>query len=242
MNLFWLLILAHFIADFPLQSDKIFALKSKHKWGILPHIFISFITNLFIAFPFLGFKNFWVAVFFLAIIHYLLDWLKILLTQKLLSDSVLIFLLDQAFHIFFIWFTCYCLFDIPSPDIKYKFIVTYYFNKKVILVLTGFVFSIFGGGVLIHYIRKIVQRIKTKESGEQVPFPNVNKRCVGYMERFFSTFGTIFGGWFLLLVPIAFIPRLIMRGNRDSREFLMINFVSGLFISIGTGLFVQLMW
>lgn len=242
MNLFWLLLLAHFIADFPLQSDKIFALKSKYQWGVLPHIFISFITNLIIAFPYLGFKNFWFAVFFLVGIHFLVDWFKIILTKKFFSDSLFIFILDQMFHIFFIWLTCFYLFDIQSPDIKNRFIANYYLNKKVILALTGLIFSIFGGGVLIHYVRKIIHRIKTNESGEQVLFPNVNKRRIGYIERFFSTLGMIFGGWFLILVPLAFIPRFIIRAKADGQEFLLINLVSGLFVSIGTGVFIHLLW
>jgi len=242
MNLFWLLLLAHFIADFPLQSDKIFALKSKYKWGVLPHIFISFITNLIVAFPYLGFKNFWLAVLFLVGIHFFLDWSKILLTKKFLNDSMLIFLFDQILHIFFIWLTCFYLFDIPSPDVKNKVIASYYLNKKIILVITGLIFSIFGGGVLIHYIRKIVHRIKTPGSGEPILFPDVNKRRIGYLERFFSTSAMIFGGWLLILVPLAFIPRLVIQGKADSREFLIINFLSGLFIAIGTGVFIHLFW
>jgi len=242
MNLFWLLTLAHFIADFPLQSDRIFALKSKHKWGVLPHIFISFITNLIIAFPFLAFRNFWIAVVLLAVTHFLLDWLKIVVTKKLLSDSLVLFLLDQVLHIFFIWFVCCYLLDIPSPDTKNNFISTIYFNNKIIIALAGLVFSIFGGGVLIHYIRKIFHHIKSKESADQVHFPDVNKRRIGYIERFFSTFGTILGGWFIMLIPLGFIYRLIFYGKNDSREFIMINLFFGLFISIGCGLFVRLMW
>jgi hypothetical protein len=242
MKLFWLLILAHFIADFPLQSDKIFALKSKYKWGLLPHILISFIASLVIAFPYLGFGNFWFAILFLASIHFLLDWFKLLLTKKLLSDSLFTFLFDQMLHIIFIWLTCFYLFNIPDPEIKNKFITTYYLNKKVIIIFTGLIFSIFGGGVLIHYIRKIINQIKTNEFEDQVLFPNVNKRRIGYIERFLSTLGTIFGGWFLILIPLAFIPRLIIRAETDSQEFLTINLVSGLFISIGIGLFVHLLW
>ncbi len=242
MNLFWLLLLAHFIADFPLQSDKIFALKSKYKWGVLPHIFISFITNLIVAFPYLGFRNFWFAVFFLVGVHFLLDWSKILLTQKFLKDSLFVFILDQLFHISFIWLICYYLFDIPSPDIKNKFVTEFYLNKKVILTFSGLIFSIFGGGVIIHYIRKIVHRQKPDESEKEVLFPDVSKRRIGYLERLFSTSGVILGGWFFVLVPLAFVPRLMVRGKIDGAEFLMINLVSGIFISIGTGLFVHLVW
>lgn len=242
MILFWLLLLAHFIADFPLQSDKIFALKSKYKWGILPHISISLITNLVIAFPYLSFKNFWLAVLFLVSVHFCLDWLKIRSTRKVLSDSVFIFLLDQLFHIFFIWLTCYYLFDIPSPNVTNQFIARYYLNNQILLTLNGLVFSIFGGGVIIYYIRKIVHRISGNQSPELLSFPNVSKRRFGYIERFFSTSSTILGGWFLLLVPLAFVPRLFFRRKGDSREFMMINLVAGLLISIGTGLLVRLAW
>ena len=242
MNLFWLLVLAHFTADFPLQSDKIFALKSRHRWGLLPHIFISFMTNLVVAFPYAGFKSFWLAILFLAIIHFLLDWLKIFFTQKLLSDSMFTFLLDQVLHILFIWISCFYLFDVPIPEIENKLILTYYLNNKVILALTGLVFSIFGGGVLIYYIRKVVFQIKYNESGDQVLFPNANKRRIGYFERFFSTLGTIFGGWFFMLVPLAFLPRILFMRNTNGRESLLINLVAGLSISVGTGFVVHLMW
>lgn len=242
MNLFWLLTLAHFIADFPLQSDKIYALKSKHKWGILPHIFISFITNLLVAFPFLVHRNFWIAVILLAVSHFLLDWLKILVTKELLSDSLALFLIDQLLHIFFIWLVCCYLFDIPSPHIKSNFFSDIYLNKKIIISLAGLVFSVFGGGVLIHYIRKIIHRLKTKGRDEQVHFPDFNKRRIGYIERFFSTLGTILGGWFIVIVPVGFISRLIFDNKNNSRQFVMINLISGLFISIGCGLIVRLLW
>ena len=242
MNLFWLLILAHFIADFPLQSDKIFALKSQYRWGLLPHIFISFMTNLVVAFPYIGFKNFWLAILFLAIIHFLLDWMKIVLIQKWLNDSLFTFLLDQVLHVLSIWICCFYLFNIPSTETDNNFILAYYLNKKIILALTGLVFSIFGGGVLIHYIRKVVHQIKTNEPGDQVLFPNANKRRIGYLERFFSTSATILGGWFFILIPIAFLPRLVFVGKVEGRESLLINLVAGLSISMGIGLVIRLLW
>jgi len=242
MYIFWLLILAHFIADFPLQSDKIFALKSKYSWGVLPHIFISFLTNLIIAFPYIDFKNFWFALLFLAVIHFLLDWMKIVFIQKWLGDSLFTFVLDQVLHLLSIWICCYYLFNIPIPDVENRYILTYYLNKKIILTLAGLVFSIFGGGVLIYYIRKMIHQVKINESGNQVLFPNANKRRIGYFERFFSTSATILGGWFLILAPFAFLPRFIFMGKAEERESLLINFIAGLVISISIGLLVRLLW
>lgn len=242
MYLFWLLILAHFIADFPLQSDKIFALKSQYRWGVLPHIFISFITNLVIASPYIGLNNFWLAMLFLAIIHFLLDWMKIVLIQKWLGDSLFTFLLDQVLHVLSIWICCFYLFNIPSPEIDNNFILTYYLNKKIILTLIGLVLSIFAGGVLIYYIRKMIYQFKTNESGDLVLFPNANKRRIGYFERFFSTSATLLGGWFFLLVPVAFLPRFVFMGKAAKRESRLLNLVAGLVISISIGFVVRLLW
>ena len=242
MYIFWLLILAHFIADFPLQSDKIFALKSRYSWGVLPHIFISFITNLVIAFPYFGSNNFWIAMVFLAVVHFLLDWMKIVLIQKWLGDSLFTFLFDQVLHLLSIWICCYYLFTIPLPEIENSFILTYYLNKKIIIVLIGLVFSIFGGGVLIYYIRKMIHQIKTNEPGDLVIFPNANKRRIGYFERFFSTSATILGGWFFVLVPVAFLPRLVFQEKAEKRESLVMNLVAGLAISLSIGLVVRFLW
>ncbi|MDZ7331666.1 MAG: DUF3307 domain-containing protein [candidate division KSB1 bacterium] len=241
MNLFWLLLLAHFIADFPLQSDKIFALKSKYKWGLLPHIFISLITNIIIAFPFLEFANFRLAILFLFGIHFILDWMKLVLTRNVLNDSVFVFLVDQILHIFFIWLTCYHLFHIPSPQIANRFVADYYLNRKVIITLTGLVVSMFGGGVIIYYVKKFIHQLTQPTAEQSIIFPNANKRRIGYIERFFSTLGMIFGGWFFFLIPVAFIPRLILHG-RASRQLLMINLIASLSISMAIGLSVRLLW
>ncbi len=242
MNLFWLLLLAHFIADFPLQSDKIFALKSKYKWGLLPHIFISLITNMIVAFPYLEFASFRKAILFLFGVHFVLDWLKLEFTRKLLSDSVFVFLIDQMLHVFFIWLACYHLFEVPLPRIESSFIAEYYLNRKLIITLTGLVFSMFGGGVIIYYVKKFVQQLTRPTAGETINFPNANKRRIGYLERFFSTSGMIFGGWFLFLIPIAFIPRLILHRKANRQQLLIINLIASLLISVATGLSVRLLW
>ncbi|MFZ5518259.1 MAG: DUF3307 domain-containing protein [Candidatus Zhuqueibacterota bacterium] len=239
MNVFWYLILAHLIADFPLQSDKIYAIRLKHKWGVLLHVGIYFITNLVVAFPFLSFKQFWFAILFLAITHLIEDWTKIALTRKALQDSIVLFFVDQFIHIFFIWLSCFVLFDIPAPEITNQFVQRYYFNSHIIFMLIGLVFSVFAGVVLIYYVRKCVHRIKFSNDDSSVQFPKIKKRRIGYIERLFSTSGVILGGWFLILLPLAFLPRLIISKDRELEEFLLINLLTGLAISIGSGVFVH---
>lgn len=239
MNVFWLLILAHLIADFPLQSDKIYAIRLKYKWGSLLHIGIYFVTNLIVAFPLLQYKVFWFAVIFLTATHLLEDWLKITLTQNKIKDSLLIFLVDQLIHIFFIWLAFFILFDIPEPEFTNRFFTNYYFNQDILLILIGLVFSAFGGGVFIYFIRKCIHSIKTNDQFSSVQFPKIKKRRIGYIERFIATGGVILGGWYLIFVPIAFLPRLIIYRKYDLQEFLMVNLLSGLLISILSGIFVH---
>ncbi|MDZ7263883.1 MAG: DUF3307 domain-containing protein [candidate division KSB1 bacterium] len=239
MNLIWLLVLAHFVADFPLQSDKIFALKSKYKWGLLPHVFISFLASLIVAFPYVQSIHFWYVISFLAVIHLLLDWLKLLATQKLTGDSLVIFLLDQFLHLFFIWLACAHIFYVPPPQVDNHPLLMLYLENKVSIILSGLIFAVFGGSVLLHYIEGIVLRL-ANDSNQQINRPfKFKMRDWGYLERLLVTLGIILGGWFLMLIPLALIPRLLLLKSANDRLPLMINLAAGAMVSIGTGLLVN---
>ena len=41
----WILLLCHFIADYPLQTDAIVIAK-KHFWGLIAHVMVHFLTML----------------------------------------------------------------------------------------------------------------------------------------------------------------------------------------------------
>ncbi len=239
MNLIWLLILAHFVADFPLQSDKIFALKSKYKWGLLPHIFISFLASLIVAFPYIQSIHFWYVISFLAAVHLLLDWLKLLATQKWVADSMFVFLLDQCLHLFFIWLACTHLFQVPSPQVNNYPWLSAYLDRKLSIILSGLIFAVFGGGVLLHYIQGIALRLANDSNqANHRPF-RFSMRDWGYLERLVGTLGIILGGWFLWLAPIVLIPRLLRLKTTNDPAPLLINIGFGIVLSIGTGLLVN---
>lgn len=96
----WNLILAHLLADFPLQTQTFFELKKRSIWGVMLHsgmcvlLVIILVPSLFLA-P--------LALLLFFASHTLFDWLKIKITNKFPSkDNILFFLLDQVFHIFII--------------------------------------------------------------------------------------------------------------------------------------------
>ncbi|MCI0398497.1 MAG: DUF3307 domain-containing protein, partial [Chloroflexi bacterium] len=67
------LLLAHLIADFPLQTNRIYALKIRSNAGIALHVGIHLAVTILLL------KNAladWLLLLILAVSHFTLDWLK----------------------------------------------------------------------------------------------------------------------------------------------------------------------
>ena len=100
MFLFWRLILSHVLGDFPLQTDTIYYLKLKAKWGRLLHGLVFILLNLLLGWPYLANKL--VLSFLLAIglLHALTDGMKITSKSRYYQgETILTFLSDQFIHI-----------------------------------------------------------------------------------------------------------------------------------------------
>ena len=97
MFLFLRLILAHFLADFPLQPDLIYKVKLRSFWGQALHAAIFTICSIVLCWPFLRIKSLWILIVFLGTTHLLIDCLKIRYfdTKKYKVGT---FLADQALH------------------------------------------------------------------------------------------------------------------------------------------------
>jgi hypothetical protein len=93
MSIFFTLLLAHLIADFPLQTNRIFAMKLKSSRGIAIHVLIHMaVTALLIKEPLAHLP----LLIILAVTHFLIDWLKLRYpTQRQVPG----FLCDQVLHL-----------------------------------------------------------------------------------------------------------------------------------------------
>jgi len=93
MTLFFSLLLAHLIADFPLQTNRIFAMKLKSNKGIAFHVFIHLIvTAVLIRDPLSHLP----LLLILGVSHFTIDWLKLRYpTQRQVPG----FFVDQALHL-----------------------------------------------------------------------------------------------------------------------------------------------
>ncbi len=95
MSTFFVLLLAHLLGDFPLQTNRIFKMKLANKRGLSLHIAIHVITAAVLI------ENWWLhwpLLLVLGIVHFLTDYIKIRL-QKPGKPLTVGFILDQIAHI-----------------------------------------------------------------------------------------------------------------------------------------------
>ena len=93
MTIFAALYLSHLIADFPLQTNRIYRLKTESNQGILLHVAIHLLVASILIENSL--RN-WPVLLVLGIAHFLIDWTKLRYPGYRQTPS---FLLDQFAHL-----------------------------------------------------------------------------------------------------------------------------------------------
>lgn len=99
MNLLLPLILAHFLADYPLQSNWLVAYKTKKFAGIVLHSFTHVVTTILVCLPFVGSGKLWLGAAFIFVTHNFLDEGKVVLNRRHPKHLFLWYVLDQIGHL-----------------------------------------------------------------------------------------------------------------------------------------------
>jgi hypothetical protein len=199
--IFYRLLLAHFLAEFPLQFDLIYRLKVSKRTGVWLHSFIFFLVALLLLLPWWNIFRFWVFMIFLLFTHYLLDRLKVSLSRKNQVDNVVIFLLDQLGHI-----GCISLVFFVGLDQtrglhllqQLNALTVLYQSNQVVVYLIGYLFATFGASFLVYYLQKCF-------------FANrIDRGFLTSTEKYYSIFGglvittlALFKGFYFLLIPLV---------------------------------------
>lgn len=102
-SFFWLLIIAHFIGDFYLQSESIAWRKKDKLNALLVHSALYAMPMLVVMTPYAGLK--WCAIAFavITVSHAGIDFIKIKVCHKLKNHEVITFFIDQLLHIVIIY-------------------------------------------------------------------------------------------------------------------------------------------
>lgn len=215
MFLFYRLLLAHLIGDFLLQTDRIFAWKSKNVWGVFFHASLVFFVSLLLSWPYLSYPLMWAILFLIWISHLITDQAKVFITKKFGSfDNLGMFLLDQSLHIAVLLVVFLTNLSKIKLILKGDFPHSFIYNEdKVILCLIGYIIATFGATILIYYIKKSL----LGEAIAILGFGSV-RRYLGLVERFFITTFVVLGGFYFFLIPVVFLSEVITSSKKIHKE------------------------
>ena len=159
MFLFYRLLLAHILADFPMQTNQIFKVKTNTEWGVLIHTLIVLIFSIFFAFPYLEDPKVIIIILIIFLSHTMIDKLKLKYSKKTKNQGIRILLLDQALHIAIIAvlafnFTESYSLSFPFNSAFLNYLIDIYNNDIFIVSLIGYIASVFFIPILLMYIRE----------------------------------------------------------------------------------------
>ncbi len=212
MTVLYLFILAHLLADFPLQTTGIYEWKYKSIWGSFFHSGVFITLSFILLFPYRVYFSFLILFFVLWLIHGFQDWLKAVYIEKYHRDNLWIFLLDQFCHIAVIIIGVSL-----TPFGKHFFYLMETASfKNFLLILIGYTFISFTGVILLAYIKKEIYATK------EIYLPNEQEKWKEIFERviYFTFF--LLGGFFYIVFIL--VSAVFYFGQRKQKGYLF-NFV-----------------
>lgn len=211
MVLFWRLLLAHFVADFPLQTDAVFVVKKEKPWGLLLHSTLFWLVAILLAKPFLKIGAVWGGLIILGLLHIVIDKSKLILVGKGHKDHLVYFLLDQALHVGSMSLLSFFLSRIPQVMAIAE---GHTADLHLVKLAIAYVISVWASPLLSFYTQTALSPQKVEFKAHQPAL----WRMLGYVERWMLTTIVTWGGRLFFLIPLAFLPRIglsFLAGERD---------------------------
>ncbi|MBA7547320.1 hypothetical protein ES705_39734 [subsurface metagenome] len=219
MFLFYRLLLAHIIADFPMQTNQIFKVKANTEWGVLIHTLIVLIFSILFAFPYLEDPKVIMILLIIFLSHTVIDKLKMEYSKKTKNQSIRILLLDQALHIAIIAiltfnFTESYLLSSPFNSVFLNYLIDIYNSDIFIVSLIGYIASVFFISILLMHIKEEGILTNPQKSKKQ-KILNVKIPANQTIDKFYRLFLTLSAQYlddkyiiviFICFVIISFIP------------------------------------
>lgn len=195
MFLLYRLLLAHIIADFPLQTKQIFRVKMNTKWGVILHTAIVLIFSILFTFPYLENPKVIAILLIIFLSHTIIDKIKLERSKKTNTDNLKVFLIDQVLHISIIAiltfnFTEKVLLTSPFNNVFLSDLIHLYNNDILIISLIGYILSIFFIPILLIYIKEEDVLYKTKKLNKQ-KIINIKIPANKIVDKFYRLFLTL---------------------------------------------------
>ena len=226
MFLFYRLLLAHIIADFPLQTDEIFNIKTNKKWGVLIHSGIVLVFSVLLTSKYLENNSVLMIILIIFITHTIIDKLKIKYSKKYSNHELLLFLLDQLLHISIIFlltcnFTQKYLITVNTEFPFLNLLIDIYNNDILIICLIGYLSSIYIIPIFLVFIKeesienKTIHSIKRNTKNIEI----TSNELVDKVYRFILTISTQYlNENYILMIFIGFTIANIIPLNINSNK------------------------
>ncbi len=185
---FWHLTFAHFLTDYPLQTDKLFEKKTKSISGVLVHGLLLFFSMFLFLLPFSFSLNVLLGIILITILHIVQDKFKVFLSyREEIGENFFYYIIDQALHIFIIFiFSIYY----PLPEISEKGL---WFESSFFKILTFIIIVTYAYWILLYSIEYTFFKYNNLIQGKM--------KFWGFIERA-SSFLLYFLNPFLSLIPL----------------------------------------
>ena len=175
MLVFWHLLLAHLLADFPLHTDYIYRKKITHPFiGLSVHALVYLITLLVCCFPYLEMKWFTIAgitfngaetVFLLALIHMASDFIDISDNHNLVGINSLMFVCWQMLEIAVLFLVAPIIPQSGGASLLLQFII----------ILCGL--------IITTYLIMVLTHLFIKDFSHKKNYPSFDERYISMIYR-----------------------------------------------------------
>lgn len=224
-NLLIRLLLAHIAGDFILQTNGMVRTKSWFAPNMLLHVLIVFGLTW-------AFSGLWLLALIIAILHWVIDSLKVMLIRKMPAKEPLLFSVDQLFHllvIMMVWCWHYNLLEQCYQAILYPFT-----NYKTSLILLGYALVIWPVGYLVKFALQKVATIADNKKIEQ------GGKLIGRFERMIILTFVLLGAYEAIgfLITAKGIIRFSEKEKLTS-EYVLVGTMMSYSISIITGVLLN---
>ena len=226
MYFFWRLLLAHLLADFTFQTNRIAKWKREDISGVFFHVLIFLFFAVAINYQYLPQRDFAVAILIIAATHVIEDqWRVYSITKYNSPDNIGFFLGDQFFHILLI-FVLAPVDPIAATTEKWVFIVIFF------VVAAQF------STILIYFIKKLFYAdagIITRE------------KYHGIAERILIVACFIIPGkWYWLVLPFAVMlvlaERFSLKKTDNDLDFSAFNIITSNAMAIILSIAARSVW
>jgi hypothetical protein len=217
MEIFWRLVLAHFLADFTLQTNFIAQWKRRNIVGGVIHSLLFFICGGSLCFGSLSING-WLLLAFVTLLHFIEDaWRVHRVKRSPASDSFLFFAYDQFIHLSII-------FMIFPP-------VTGSLPEKWVILAILFVLVTHFSSIVIYFLKKDFTK---------APGTSEREKYLSMIERLAIFSALLLPGWWALSFLLVWLFIAFTIRFRPEKNLSWLGLVSGNLLAVFFGIVARL--